>query len=400
MYFGLSEEQKSLEESINKYLESNASLDTIKAVADGDQEKAEEIHQGLVGLGISGLMVPEQYGGLELDTLFAAVVAGALGAGTAPSPYAGAYVMAPIALKLGGSDVQKENWLPKIAGGDAVVGVGLSEYVGAREDAGIAYKNGKISGRSLFVIDGKDADAYLLANKSGNIFLIDASDPGVEVINLTTVDKTRASIELRLKEVNAEMLPETDNNLSIINKVVDSGRLMLAADTVGASQVMLNKSVAYSLERKQFGRAIGSFQAVKHMCAEMTAELEPCHSMVWHAAHCQDNIEEEAREMACHLKAHVAEVGQQVAKTSIEVHGGMGFTDEMGLHYWFKRIGLNRQLLGSPELVREEIAKLQGFDQSLAKKKINSKLGSTDMLTGKRNQMDSGSSDELPDLFK
>jgi alkylation response protein AidB-like acyl-CoA dehydrogenase len=165
------------------------------------------------------------------------------------------------------------------------------------------------------------------------------------------------------------LLPGSEKNSNAINKVVDTGRLMLSADTVGASQVMLDKSVAYSLERKQFGRAIGSFQAVKHMCAEMTAELEPCHSMVWHAAHCQDNIEEEAREMACHLKAHVAEVGQQVSKTSIEVHGGMGFTDEMGLHYWFKRIGLNRQLLGSPELVREEVAKLQGFDQSLVKKK-------------------------------
>ena len=137
----------------------------------------------------------------------------------------------------------------------------------------------------------------------------------------------------------------------------------LAADTVGAAQVMLDKSVAYSLERKQFGRLIGSFQAVKHMCAEMAADLEPCPSMIWHAAHCQDNVPEEARLMACQTKAHISEVGKQVSKTATEVHGGMGFTDELGLHYWFKRIGLNRQLLGSPELVREEAGKLQGFDQ-------------------------------------
>tara|TARA_B110000014_G_scaffold256578_1_gene239863 strand:- start:6821 stop:7933 length:1113 start_codon:yes stop_codon:yes gene_type:complete len=368
MYFGLSEEQKSLEESITKYLEASAPLETIKAIADGDAEKAKTIHQGLVDLGISGLMVPERYGGLELDTLFAAVVAGALGAGTAPSPFIGAYVMAPLALSLAGKDDQKDNWLPKIAGGDAVIGIGLSEYVGAREDAGVNFSEGKISGRSLFVIDGKNADGYILANKSGQLFLVDANTKGIEVTNLTTVDKTRDSIELILKDVNAELLPGSEKDLSTTNKMVDTGRLMLSADTVGASQIMLDKSVAYSLERKQFGRAIGSFQAVKHMCAEMTAELEPCHSMVWHAAHCQDNIEEEAREMACHLKAHVAEVGQQVSKTSIEVHGGMGFTDEMGLHYWFKRIGLNRQLLGSPELVREEVAKLQGFDQILIKK--------------------------------
>jgi alkylation response protein AidB-like acyl-CoA dehydrogenase len=362
MYFGLSEEQKSLEENINRFLADNASLDTIKAVANGEEDKAQSVHQGILDLGLSGLVIPEEYGGLELDMLFATVVAAALGSGTAPVPYAGSYVMAPLAINLAGSDDQKNQWLPKIAGGECVVGVGLSEYVGAREDAGIEFLNGKLSGRSLFLIDGKNADAYLLANKSGELFLVEASAPGIEVIELTTVDKTRSSIELILKNVDADLLSGSDDR-SIIEKVLDAGRIMLAADTVGAAQVMLDKSVAYSLERKQFGRLIGSFQAVKHMCAEMAAELEPCHSMIWHAAHCFDNVPEEARLMACQTKAHIAEVGQQISKTATEVHGGMGFTDELGLHYWFKRIGLNRQLLGSPELIREEAGRLQGFDQ-------------------------------------
>ena len=362
MYFGLSEEQKSLEENINRFLEDNASLDVIKAVANGESVKAQQVHQGIIDLGLSGLVVPEEYGGLELNMLFATVVASALGSGTAPVPYAGSYVMAPIAINLGGDEQQKSNWLPKIAGGECVIGVGLSEYVGAREDSGIEFSNGKLSGRCLFLIDGKDADAYLLADKSGHLFLVDSSSSGITVTELTTVDKTRTSIELVLDKVNAEILPNS-NNKEVIEKVLDAGRLMLAADTVGAAQVMLDKSVAYSLERKQFGRLIGSFQAVKHMCAEMAAELEPCHSMIWHAAHCQDNVPEEARLMACQTKAHVSEVGKQVSKTATEVHGGMGFTDELGLHYWFKRIGLNRQLLGSPELIREEAGRLQGFDQ-------------------------------------
>ena len=362
MYFGLSEEQKSLEENINRFLADNASLDTIKAVANGEEDKAQSVHQGILDLGLSGLVIPEEYGGLELDMLFATVVAAALGSGTAPVPYAGSYVMAPLAINLAGSDDQKNQWLPKIAGGECVIGVGLSEYVGAREDAGIEFSNGKLSGRSLFLIDGKNADAYLLANKSGELFVIEASTPGIEVIELTTVDKTRTSIELILKNVDADLLSGSDDK-SIIEKVLDAGRIMLAADTVGAAQVMLDKSVAYSLERKQFGRLIGSFQAVKHMCAEMAAELEPCHSMIWHAAHCFDNVPEEARLMACQTKSHISEVGQQISKTATEVHGGMGFTDELGLHYWFKRIGLNRQLLGSPELIREEAGRLQGFDQ-------------------------------------
>ena len=362
MYFGLSEEQKSLEENINRFLADNAPLDTIKAVANGEESKADAVHQGILDLGLSGLVIPEEYGGLELNMLFATVVAAALGSGTAPVPYIGSYVMAPLAINLAGSDDQKNQWLPKIDGGECVIGVGLSEYVGAREDAGIEFSNGKLSGRSLFLIDGKNADAYLLANKSGELFLIEASSPGIEVIELTTVDKTRTSIELILKDVNADLLSGSSDK-SVIEKVLDAGRIMLAADTVGAAQVMLDKSVAYSLERKQFGRLIGSFQAVKHMCAEMAAELEPCHSMIWHAAHCFDNVPEEARLMACQTKAHISEVGQQVSKTATEVHGGMGFTDELGLHYWFKRIGLNKQLLGSPELIREEAGKLQGFDQ-------------------------------------
>ncbi len=362
MYFGLSEEQKSLEENINRFLADNAPLDTIKAVANGEESKAKSVHQGILDLGLSGLVIPEEYGGLELNMLFATVVAAALGSGTAPVPYTGSYVMAPLAINLAGSDGQKNQWLPKIAGGECVIGVGLSEYVGAREDAGIEFSKGKLSGRSLFLIDGKNADAYLLANKSGELFLVEASSPGIETIELTTVDKTRTSLELILKDVNADLLSGSSDK-SVIEKVLDAGRIMLAADTVGAAQVMLDKSVAYSLERKQFGRLIGSFQAVKHMCAEMAAELEPCHSMIWHAAHCFDNVPEEARLMACQTKAHISEVGQKVSKTATEVHGGMGFTDELGLHYWFKRIGLNKQLLGSPELIREEAGKLQGFDQ-------------------------------------
>ena len=124
---------------------------------------------------------------------------------------------------------------------------------------------------------------------------------------------------------------------------------------------MINKSVEYSKERKQFNRVIGSFQAVKHMCAEMTAELEPCYSLVWHAAHSFDDSSEDSRLMSCLAKSHVAEVSKMVAKKATEVHGGMGFTDLLGLHFWFKRIGLNRHILGSPEIVREEAAKVQGL---------------------------------------
>jgi alkylation response protein AidB-like acyl-CoA dehydrogenase len=124
---------------------------------------------------------------------------------------------------------------------------------------------------------------------------------------------------------------------------------------------MIDQSVAYAKIREQFNRPIGSFQAVKHMCAEMVANLEPCRALVWYAGYALDEVPAEARLTACHTKAHLSEVGKAVAKTATEVHGGMGFTDLVGLHYWFKRIGFNRQILGAPELIREEAARVQNL---------------------------------------
>jgi alkylation response protein AidB-like acyl-CoA dehydrogenase len=147
----------------------------------------------------------------------------------------------------------------------------------------------------------------------------------------------------------------------VFERSLDIGRIMLAADTLGAAQNMLDQAVAYAKTREQFDRPIATFQAVKHMCAEMAAQLEPCRSMVWYAAHAFDELPMETRLTTSHTKAHISEVGKFVARTSTEVHGGMGFTDLVGLHYWFKRIGFNRQLLGAPELLREEAARLQGL---------------------------------------
>jgi alkylation response protein AidB-like acyl-CoA dehydrogenase len=136
---------------------------------------------------------------------------------------------------------------------------------------------------------------------------------------------------------------------------------LLAADTLGACDAMLDKAITYAGERQQFGRVIGSFQAVKHMCAEMAAEIEPARSLVWYAAYALWGGLDDGPLAAAHAKAHLAEIGRFVARTATEVHGGIGTTDGLGLHYWFKRIGLDRQLLGGPERVRHLAAVMQGF---------------------------------------
>jgi alkylation response protein AidB-like acyl-CoA dehydrogenase len=143
--------------------------------------------------------------------------------------------------------------------------------------------------------------------------------------------------------------------------VLDAGRVIVAADTLGAAQHMLDAAVAFAKERVQFGRVIGSFQGLKYTLAECVTALEPCRGMMWYAAYAQDALPDEARLTASHAKAHLGDVARDVARLTTEVHGGMGFTDLLGLHYWFKRISFNRQILGGPERCREEAADLQGW---------------------------------------
>ena len=216
-------------------------------------------------------------------------------------------------------------------------------------------------GKPIFVIDTDYASHIMLSDSKGQIGIVSLESSGIEMTDLNTVDKTRIFKEMSFKNTDIDILEKTIKSSESISNAIDAGRIVTAADSLGASKAMLDKAVEYSKERKQFNRVIGSFQAVKHMCAEMASELEPCYSLVWHAAHSFDNNEENKKLMACHAKSHVSDVSKMISKKATEVHGGMGFTDLLGLHFWFKRIGLNRHLLGSPELVREEAAIAQNL---------------------------------------
>ena len=353
MQFGLSEEQTLLQDNVNRFLKDNVPLDRVRAYAEGGDDS--DIWQGLAELGLAALLVPEDQGGIGLGALDAAIVAECLGYHVAPAPFLGTAVMAPTALSL--SEGDHSELLGQIIAGEKRVGIAFGEAVGRRNDAGLSVEGGKISGKSIFAFDA-DADYYLVADHTHNLHLVDSADKGLQRKPLTTVDKSRRTVEILYD--NAIAMP-VSNDPAVYEATLDVGRVVLAADTLGAAQNMIDQSVAYAKQREQFNRVIASFQAVKNMCAQMTADLEPCRSMVWMAGHALADLADEARVTACHTKAHLAEVGKSVSKTATEVHGGMGFTDLLGLHYWFKRIGANRQWLGAPELVREEAARLQGL---------------------------------------
>ena len=357
MEFGLTSDQKMMQESIGRTLERVCPLERVRKA----QGHAPDVSKAIAELGVPGILIPDEFGGLGLQLLDAALAAEMLGRHVAPVPFIASAVMAPLALLGAGSAAQQETYLQKLASGETIAGIAVSEHAsGAREKAGIAARSGKLSGKSLFVLDFADADHYVVADKFGGLHIVDAGAKGLEKTTLTTIDATRTIGELNFDSVEAEPLA-SGNPQATLDRMIDAGRIMLAADTLGAGGRMIEKAVDYAKERKQFGRVIGSFQAVKHLCAEMVSELEPCRALIWYAAYAFDAFPDQSRRMAAHAKAHTSEVGTFVARTATEVHGGMGFTDLLGLHYWFKRIGFNRQALGGPEKVRHDAAVAQGW---------------------------------------
>ena len=345
MEFALSEDQRLLQDSISGFLKDAASLDVIRKIADGDAEAAAALDAGITEMGIAGLHVPEAAGGSGLGLLEACLVQEALGYAVAPSGFMAATVAAHLFAQAG------SEYAGGIASGDMVFGLALTELVSRRDGAGVMSTGDLLSGRSLLAMVPAGATHVLTADGDGVFHVVD----DWSAAPMRTIDRTRMFQEIVFDSV------ESCSEVMGDDGVLAAARLLVAADTLGAAQAMLDKAVAYAKERKQFGRVIGSFQAVKHMCAEMAAKLEPARALVWHAAYAMDTGDPEAFAMANLAKAHLAEVGTFVAKISTEVHGGMGFTDLVGLHYWFKRIGVNRQLFGSPEQARQTAAELQGF---------------------------------------
>jgi len=358
MYFGLSEDQTMLQDSVGRFLETASELELVRGFAEGDAALASNLQHGLMELGVPLVLVPEEYGGLGMGVLEAALIQEAMGRHVAPTSFTAAYAMAVIGLREAGSEQQKSDWLGQIAGGQTLMGVGVTEAIGGREGAGLTLDGDKLSGRASFVL-GADLATHFMLTTGAELVIVARDATGLGETALTTIDKTRNVLNLDLDGVACEVL-HGDGKTGVA-RMIDVGRVLLAADSLGAANMMLEKAVDYSKGREQFNRPIGSFQAVKHMCAEMAAKLEPCRSLVWYAAYAQDHVDDEAALVSCLAKSHLAEVGKYIARTSTEVHGGMGFTDLLGLHYWFKRIGANRQLLGGPEAVREEAAKLQGW---------------------------------------
>lgn len=348
---GLDADQRALQEALGRLLGTSPPLTGARDFARDGWNAVQSAQAAFAGFGAPALLIAEEWGGHGMGSLEAAIVARLLGQHASPLRFIGCYALAPLALALGGGPAQQRKWLPAVAAADCRIAVSL------RPNAGLSWLGDELQGVARNVADGPGCEAALLVDREGRAWLVPAQ-PGLRWTVLETVDSTRQFADAQLDGARAEpLLLDTDD----WRELVALDRLLLAADSLGACESLFDLTLAYAKERRQFGRPIGAFQAIKHLCADLAAELELARSLFWRAARSLNAGVDDAALVCAQAKGLLDEVSRAVARGAIEIHGAMGFTQASGLHCWTNRTVINRSLRETPTQLRREIATLAGW---------------------------------------
>ena len=377
MDFGLSEEQEMLQQSAREFLTQECPPTFVRAMYTETDGFSRELHRKMAEQGWTGLLVPEAHGGLGLGMLDMAVLLEEMGRAVVPGPFLFSSVLVTLALMHGGTSTQKKQWLPRLATGEAVGTLAFLEEGDRIDAAGIQFKAKKtrdgyvLSGTKMFVPFAAVADVLLVAvrtkgkaKKGINLLLLERDTPGVTTTSLDIFDQTRRVYEVTFKKVTAPttaLVGGDGHGWKILARVLDAACIAFAADSLGGAQKSLEMAVDYAKVRTQFNRPIASFQALKHMAAEMASEIEPARSLVWYAAHAFDALPREVSRAASLAKACLSDVYARTTNRAVQMHGGIGFTWEHDMHFWFKRAKWNEFAFGDASYHRERLARLEEF---------------------------------------
>ena len=376
MDFGFSEEQEMLRQSARSLLERECPSAHVRQMMDDERGYSPELWRKMAGLGWLGLVLPEEHGGAGLNYVDLVVVAEEMGRVLLPSPFIWTLMFAE-AINRAGSEEQKGRFLPAIARGELIATPAHLEAKGSWKRDGIAMaarKSGAgfvLEGDKLFVNDAHVADFFLVAARTGGkrgggvtLFAIDAKRPGITVTPLKTMDQTRklGAVAMRgVKASAADVVGEVNNGWPVLEAAIDRAKVALAAEMMGGAQKVLETTVEYTKVREQFGRPIGSFQAVQHKCANMMVDVEGAKSAVYYAAWAVSNDAADARTAAAVAKAAASDAYRRTAADGIQVHGGIGFTWEHDMHLYFKRAKSSEFTFGDANFNREIVAQLIGL---------------------------------------
>ncbi len=379
MNLSFNEEQEALRESARSFLSENSTSEQVRAAMETEFGYDANLWRRIgAELGWSAVVTPEEYGGLGLGPIELVALMEEMGAALLCSPFLSSVCFAGGAILAGGSDAQKEELLPGIASGEMVATVAFTERNGRWDASGIetiAEADGGdfvLSGTKTFVPDGVAAGLLLIAaRRSGSIgeegvslFVVRADAPGLDRRALPTVDQTRHQAEIVLQDVRvpaSSLLGVEGEGWPILSCALDGALIGVAAEQLGGAQRCLDMTVAYAKERVQFGRPIGSFQAIKHKCADMLVLVESARSAVYYAAAAQAEGDPELPVLASLAKAYCSDAYFRCAAESIQIHGGVGFTWEYDVHLYFKRAKSSETFLGDAPFHRERIARQIGL---------------------------------------
>jgi len=329
----------------------------VRAVLDGKVAYDKGLWKALAEMGFLGVAIPESYGGTGAGHLELCVIAEEMGRALAPVPFSSTVYLAAEALLLAGTEAQKQKWLPAIARGDAIGTLALFEGKGnpRQEAIKLSASGGTLNGIKKPVPDGAIADFAIVAARTGSsgretdisLFLVDLKSEGVEARDLTNLDPTHGQAELTFKNCKAEPLGRANEGWSIITQVLDRAAILTAFEQVGGADRALEMGRDYALDRIAFGRPIGSFQAVKHMLADMYVSATLARSNCYYGAWALSTNASELPEAAAAARISATQAFQHCAKNNIQVHGGMGFTWEFDCHMYYRRANATALGLGS-----------------------------------------------------
>jgi alkylation response protein AidB-like acyl-CoA dehydrogenase len=371
MTVGDSAEHDELRRVVRRFLSERSASGAVRRLMEAGENRDPEVWSLLAGqLGLTGIAVPEQYGGAGYGPAELAVVLEEMGGALLVAPYFATVALAGQALVASGDEDAMARWLPGIADGSLTATLAVAEDSGAWDLAEVATTAApagdgwNLTGTKLFVIDGDTADLLLIvanAPDGPGVFAVEKGTPGVESARLDSLDLTRALASVELNGVPAVRVGAAGTTDAWLSEVLDLALAALAAEQLGGAARCLDMSVGYAKVREQFGRPIGSFQAIKHKCANMLLDVECGRSAVYHASEALAGRQPDAPLAAVLAYVHCSRAFTNAAKECIQIHGGIGYTWEHDAHLYLRRAKSSQLLFGPPARQRTRLAELAGI---------------------------------------
>jgi alkylation response protein AidB-like acyl-CoA dehydrogenase len=376
MNFAFSEEQDQLRDAVRKFMEAKSASAEVRRLMETVEGYDENVWKQMAQeLGLQSLHIPEAHGGQGFSFVELGIVLEEMGRALLCAPYFATVALAANAIMNAGSDAQQSELLPGIASGETIATLAFTEPNGKWDASGITMEatgsgdKVTLDGTKMFVIDGHTANVIVVvARQPGtggedgiSFFTVAGDADGLTRTPLATMDQTRKQAQLEFSGVAAKPLGEPGTGWAALSKTLDQAAVCLSDEMAGGAQQCLDMSVEYAKVRVQFGRPIGSFQAIKHKCADMLLEVESAKSAAYYASWSAAEDNDELPVVASLAKAYCSDAYFHAAAETIQIHGGIGFTWEHDAHLYFKRAKSSEILLGDATYHRELLAQRIGI---------------------------------------